>query len=142
MSDPVSRSLIVLAEDNADLRKLLADGLERVGFAVVRAENGADLIEKVQQVADDAKRARELVLIVTDVRMPNMDGISAVLSLRERGIATPVIFMTAYGDSRTRGAAEKLNSRWIDKPVGLISLRTAVGEILGLGPLVPQEQVQ
>jgi CheY-like chemotaxis protein len=46
MSDPVSRSLIVLAEDNADLRKLLADGLERVGFAVVRAENSADLIEK------------------------------------------------------------------------------------------------
>ena len=41
VSGRVSRSLIVLAEDNADLRKLLADGLARVGFAVVEAENGA-----------------------------------------------------------------------------------------------------
>jgi CheY-like chemotaxis protein len=73
--------------------------------------------------------------------MPNMDGISAVRSLRERGIATPMIFMTAYGDSRARGSAENLNSRWIDKPVGLTSLRAAVGEALGLGPLVPEHHV-
>ncbi len=37
--------LIVLAEDNPELRKLLADGLERVGFSVVRAADGADLVE-------------------------------------------------------------------------------------------------
>jgi two-component system OmpR family response regulator len=123
--------VIVLAEDNLELRTLLADGLERVGFEVVRAENGADLVEKVAGLSSDAS----LALIVTDVRMPGMDGIAAVRHLRERGIAAPVIFMTAYGDPRTRRAAENLNSRWIDKPVGLNALRAAVAAVLGLDAL-------
>jgi two-component system OmpR family response regulator len=131
------RSLVVLAEDNADLRKLLAEGLERVGLTVVRAENGADLVEKVRDLAGDAGRAPDLALIVTDVRMPVMDGITAIRLLREYGISTPVIFMTAYGDPRTRDAAQNLNSEWIDKPVGLTSLRAAVAEVLGLAKLVP-----
>jgi CheY-like chemotaxis protein len=137
VSDGASRSLIVLAEDNADLRALLADGLERVGFAVVRAENGADLVEKVESLATTGQLERHLALIVTDVRMPGMDGIAAVKSLRERGVVTPVIFMTAYGDVQRRAAAEKLNSRWIDKPVGLNSLRSAVAEVLGLPHMRP-----
>jgi CheY-like chemotaxis protein len=140
VSDGARRSLIVLAEDHPELRAVLADGLERVGFAVVRADSGADLVDKVEGLAADRTRADELVLIVTDVRMPGMDGIAAVRTLRERGISTPVIFMTAYGDPRTRSAAENLNSRWIDKPVGLTSLRAAVADALGMQPLVPGEQ--
>jgi CheY-like chemotaxis protein len=120
-------SLIVLAEDNADLRMLFARGLERVGFAVVQAENGATLVETVRQLT----RRTDLALIVTDVRMPGMDGIAAVCALRAYGVATPVIFMTAYGDATMRRAAENLNSRWIDKPVGLNSLRAAVTEVVG-----------
>jgi hypothetical protein len=50
--------LIVLAEDNLELPTLLADGLERVGFAVVRAENGADL------VGTRAREARQRTLTV------------------------------------------------------------------------------
>jgi len=131
VSDATSR-LIVLAEDNAELRALLARGLERVGFVVVEAENGVDLVEKVRQVAADAARAGALALIVTDVRMPVMDGIAAVRALREHGVVTPVIFMTAFGNPRARSAAENLNSRWIDKPIGLNSLRAAVAEVLSV----------
>ncbi len=137
MSVGSSRPLIVLAEDNADLRRLLADGLARVGLDVVQAENGSDLVEKVDQIERDGERVRHLVLIVTDVRMPVVDGITAVRTLRDRGVTTPVIFMTAYGDTRMRSAAENLNSRWIDKPVGLNGLRAAVAEVLGLAELVP-----
>ncbi len=131
----MSRSLIVLAEDNAELRALLADGLERSGFAVVRARDGRDLVERVREIAVDGT----LALIVTDVRMPVLDGIAAVQSLRDAGITTPVIFMTAYGDSRTRSVAENLNSRWIDKPIGLNALRSAVGEVLGVDVRVPDD---
>ncbi len=140
MSRSSSRSLIVLAEDNADLRTLLADGLARVGVDVVQAENGFDLVEKVDRIAHDVARGADLVLIVTDVRMPALDGIAAVQALRERGIATPVIFMTAYGDTSMRSAAGNLNSRWIDKPVGLNRLRAAVAEALGLEQLVPRSE--
>ncbi len=140
MSGGSSRLLIVLAEDNADLRRLLADGLARVGFDVVQAENGVDLVEKVDELTHDADCARDLVLIVTDVRMPALDGISAVQTLRDRGVVTPVIFMTAYGDTRMRSAAENLNSHWIDKPVGLNGLRAAVAAVLGLAQLVPTSE--
>jgi two-component system OmpR family response regulator len=124
--------LIVLAEDNAELRELFAVGLEHLGFAVGLAVNGADLIELVAAIAGDAQRSRDLALIVTDVRMPGMDGISAIRSLRERGIATPVLFITAYGDAHSWVAAESLGGRWIEKPVGLNVLRAAVTEAVGV----------
>jgi two-component system NtrC family sensor kinase len=111
---------------------LLAQGLERVGFDVIRAENGAVLVEKVEQLAADVARARSLTLIVTDVRMPVMDGLAAVRALRDRGLAIPVILTTSYGDPRARTGIDNLNNRWIDKPVGLDKLRSTVAEVLGL----------
>jgi DNA-binding response OmpR family regulator len=121
-------ALIVLAEDSAELRELLSAGLERVGYQVVQAVNGADLVEKTRFVAS------RVSLIITDVRMPHMDGIAAVRALRAAGTTAPVIFITAFGDDRTRNEAESLGSSWINKPVGLRALRLAVGELLGAVP--------
>jgi CheY-like chemotaxis protein len=121
-----------VAEDNTELRKLFRDGIERVGFAVIEAATGADLVTRVRQHLTD-----HVVLIISDVRMPAMDGIAAVTALRAAGVMTPVIFTTAFGDVQTRDAIEKLNGRWIDKPVGVVALRLAVADVLGLAPLVP-----
>ncbi len=118
-----SRPVIALAEDNAELRELFASALERSGFEVVRAKTGADLVEKV--------RARSVQLIVADVRMPELDGFAAVRALRASGIDTPVIFVTAFGDADVVREAQELNSRLIDKPLGLSGLRIAVAEALG-----------
>jgi CheY-like chemotaxis protein len=130
--------LIVLAEDNAELRQLLGSGLARVGFTVVQAINGADLVETVRRLRD----IDEVALIVTDVRMPIMDGVAAVQALRATGVTTPVIFMTAFGDLETRRAMERLNSHWIDKPVGVVSLRLAVADVLGLAPILPSRDAR
>jgi len=127
----------VLAEDSGELRQLLASGLERVGFDVIQAENGAELVEIVQGFAREDDVRGELSLIVTDVRMPGVDGIAAIQALRKFGVTAPVIFMSAFGDTRTRQEAIKLNSRWIDKPIGLNELRAVVANVL----LTPHREV-
>ena len=119
-----SRALIVIAEDSTELRQLLAVGLERVGFEVIQAENGAELVELV-------RTADHLSLIITDVRMPELDGITAVRTLRRSGTVVPVIFMSAFGDTRARHAAVELDGRWIDKPIGLNDLRAVVTGVIG-----------
>ncbi len=128
----MTRARIVIAEDSNELRRLLAAGLEHVGLEVLEAENGTELVEIVVGARRSAPTA-ELSLIITDVRMPGLDGVAAVEWLRRLAISTPVIFMTAFGDARIREAAGKLNSRWIDKPVSLSGLRLLVAEMLRVG---------
>ena len=120
-------TLIVLAEDNAELRGLLAGALERVGYRVAQAETGARLVALVEEL----QRAGEVVaLVITDVRMPALGGIDAAHALRTSGHEVPLIFMTAYGDAWTRSRAAELGALLLDKPLSLGVLRNAVRQAL------------
>ncbi|HWU88419.1 MAG TPA: response regulator [Kofleriaceae bacterium] len=115
--------LIVLAEDNSDLRHLLAGALERVGYRVVQAETGARLVALVQELLAAGEPPR---VIITDVQMPMGGGIDAARALRDSGHAIPLIFMTAFGDTWTRSRAAELGAVLLDKPLSLGVLRGAV----------------
>jgi DNA-binding response OmpR family regulator len=117
------RPLIVLAEDNQDLRGLLAAALENAGYRVVPAETGAHLVATVRHLLAAGEPLR---LIITDVRMPSLGGIDAARLLRVAGNATPLIFMTAYGDAWTRAQAAELGAQLLEKPLSLTALRCAV----------------
>ena len=120
-------TLIVLAEDNTELRALLAGALERVGYHVVQAETGARLVTLV----DELHAAGLIVaLVITDVRMPVVGGIDAAHTLRATGHRVPLIFMTAYGDAWTRSRAAELGALLLDKPLSLGVLRQAVQQAL------------
>lgn len=126
--------LIVLADDSAELRELLAGALERVGYRVVQASTGAGLVEVVRRLAAEGEQVR---LVITDVQMPGRDGGAAAAAIRAAGLAAPLIFMTAYGDAWTRARAEQLGAVLLAKPLGLGALRHAVrGAIVeSAGPL-------
>ncbi len=94
---------------------------------MLQAENGVELFEIVQRTGRELDG--HISLIITDVRMPKLDGIAAVRALRMSGTTIPVIFMSAFGDSRTRDEATKADT-WIDKPIGLNDLRAAVADVL------------
>jgi CheY-like chemotaxis protein len=81
---------ILLAEDNVDNREMLKRRLERKGFQVVCAENGAEAVEKAASCAPD--------LILMDISMPVMSGIEATQAIRAAGPAskTPIIALTAH----------------------------------------------
>jgi DNA-binding response OmpR family regulator len=123
MDMPHERPLIALAEDSPDLRELLASALESAGYRVVQVGTGAHLLATVRRLIAEGAPLR---LIITDVRMPTLDGLDAARALRAAGNATPLILMTAYGDAWTRTQAAELGAQLLDKPLSLVALRRAV----------------
>ena len=90
MSAPSLR--VALADDQALVRGGLRALLERQGIAVVfEALDGGDLLDKLVRESVD--------VVLSDIRMPGVDGIDALLRLRERGDHTPVLLLTTFDDS-------------------------------------------
>jgi two-component system response regulator MprA len=80
---------VAIAEDDADLRRMLVRGLTEEGFDVMAAADGGELLERVGQRAPD--------VLVIDIGLPDSDGRDVCQALRARGIASPVLFLTARG---------------------------------------------
>lgn len=87
---------ILLAEDDRKLLKHLAAGLREAGHTVDCAHDGAEARWAAENGAHDA--------LVLDIMMPQLDGVTLLRGLRRRGIAAPVIFVTARGEVRDRVA--------------------------------------
>lgn len=82
---------IALADDQALVRDGLAALLKRLGLDVVlEAEDGRALLAGLEAAKPD--------VVVSDIRMPGLDGVSLVRELRVRGIATPVVLLTTFED--------------------------------------------
>ena len=116
---------VLVIDDDAAIRSAVRDVLESEGIAVETASNGADALEKVSR-----QRPR---LVLLDMRMPVLDGWGFASALRERGLALPVVVMTAAADA----------SRWADeigaigvvaKPFGVAELVNAVRLYSGAAP--------
>jgi len=93
MNKPTNTQTILVAEDDASMRKLLASVLQQAGYLVIEAENGKDGL--------DMAMAKKPVLIVTDNFMPLMNGLDMVAEIRKDaswGSAVPVILMTNISD--------------------------------------------
>ena len=93
-TQPISASSlrVALADDQALVRGGLRALLERQGIVVVfEALDGGDLLDKLVGESVD--------VVLSDIRMPGVDGIDALLRLRERGDRTPVLLLTTFDDS-------------------------------------------
>ena len=83
---------VALADDQALVRAGLRALLMQQGIEVaLEAEDGEELLGKLQRQSVD--------VVLSDIRMPGTDGIQALLLLRERGDATPVLLLTTFDDS-------------------------------------------
>ena len=115
---------VLLAEDDADMRRLVAEALEADGCVVEAVADGGRLLVEVSHQLPQNFEAVDL--IVSDVRMPVASGLQIVEALRTAHCWTPVILMTAFGDDATRAHAARLGALLFDKPFDLDDLRTAV----------------
>jgi two-component system OmpR family response regulator len=88
---------ILLVEDDQRTAMFVEKGLKESGYSVERAENGEDGLHAAVSADYD--------VLVADLMMPKMDGLTMITSLRKRGIMTPVIILSAKGsvDDRVRG---------------------------------------
>lgn len=137
---PTTRPLrILLAEDSLVNQRLAVGLLERHGHRITIANNGREALEMAAQDGFD--------VILMDVQMPELDGLSATQQIRERerttGRHVPIVAMTAHalkGD-RERCLAAGMDE-YVSKPVRERQLLTALGTVLGeeLPPL-PEESM-
>lgn len=117
---------ILIAEDNADLRTILKSGLETFGYAVAGAANGRTAMKLLRAVSVD--------LVITDIFMPEMDGIETIAAIRAEFPGMPIIAMSGgssigwvdyLSTARELGAA-----RCLRKPFELHQLIAAVLDLV------------
>jgi DNA-binding response OmpR family regulator len=117
---PRPRALV--AEDDEEMRALVAEAVRGAGFDVEEVSDGRQMwIRTIQRLSYD--------LVVSDLRLPIVDGLTVLEDFRERAPATPLILMTAFGDGAARARAERLGAVFLDKPFPMGELRAAVRRI-------------
>jgi CheY-like chemotaxis protein len=119
---------ILIAEDEEAIRTLVARALVQDGHDVMTAQDGAEALDVL------ARERGAFELLLTDIRMPVMDGIALALAAARDHPAVTILLMTAYADQRER--ASGLNSLIHDvitKPFTLATIRAAVDEALTAG---------
>jgi CheY-like chemotaxis protein/anti-sigma regulatory factor (Ser/Thr protein kinase) len=110
---------VLLAEDNPINALLARTLLEREGAVVDRAASGEETLAALEAAAYD--------LVLMDVRMPGMSGLDATRKLRERGVTTPIVALTAnaFEDDRRACLAAGMDD-FLVKPLNAAGLRAAL----------------
>jgi CheY-like chemotaxis protein len=118
---PLRRVLVV--EDDAEFRVLLAGVLRRHGFDVQTARDGSEALDKLGSLVMEPSGRWAPDLVITDYRMPRFDGMDVIEALRLAVVSAPIILITAFGDAATHRRAESLGV-WavLDKPFELPEL--------------------
>ena len=120
---------ILVAEDEDPLRALVARAITDLGHTVVTAFDGADALDIL------TRENGSFDLLLTDIRMPLMDGIALALTVARDHPHIVILLMTAYADQRERASnLEALIHDVVLKPFTLAELKTAVAEALTEGP--------
>ncbi|MFL6214174.1 MAG: response regulator [Blastocatellia bacterium] len=116
---------LLIVEDNAQVREMLAVALSDAGFSVVTADDGFDGLASARRERPD--------LILTDVEMPNLDGIRMIerlhLETELRGI--PVLVLSSVHAGRLAQAVAAGATSVMQKPVRLAQLITTIRQTLG-----------
>lgn len=116
---------VVIAEDEKYVRKGIVNRIDwhALGFAIAgEAETGTQALELV--------RAHDPAVLITDIRMPYMDGISVIQALRMEGFQTRCIIISGYGDFQYAQTAIRLNvTDYLTKPIVVEELRLLLARI-------------
>lgn len=111
--------VILIADDEADIRNLVKITLEENGYTVLTAQNGKE--------AWDILRTRDVNLVILDVMMPVMDGFNLLLKIREHS-TIPVMFLTARTEDMDKVLGFKLGADdYLTKPFSIAELVARVG---------------
>jgi len=109
---------VLVVEDEPAIREVVADLLQDEGYAVRQASDGLQAIDELE--VDDVD------LVLSDVRMPRLDGPSLAHRLRRRGHAVPVVLMSAVDVE-----VDLPGVRFLPKPFDRDHLLDAIGSALG-----------
>jgi CheY-like chemotaxis protein len=118
---------IIVAEDEEDVRQLVTVALRGLGYEIVEARTGAELLDEIGDGLLEVAGARRPDLIISDIRMPGLTGLEILAGLRAAEWPTAIVLMTAYPSVETREEAERLGAdAFFAKPFDIDDLVTAV----------------
>jgi DNA-binding response OmpR family regulator len=119
---------VLVVEDNADLAFALTTALESEGFDVAVAGSGPEGVG----------RARDADLIILDLMLPGFDGYRVIRTLREDGIKTPILVLTARGEEADKVKGLRLGADdYVTKPFGAMELLARVDALLRRSRISP-----
>lgn len=98
---------ILVVDDTKSYLWVISQALEEAGFKVATASNGEEGLEMVKSENPD--------LVLLDITMPKMDGMTMSKKLKEEGIEVPIIFLTNLGDIKSISEASETSIGYIVK---------------------------
>jgi len=116
---------ILVVDDSASLRQVVGIALKGAGYDVVEASDGKDALSKLD--------GRKIHLIVSDVNMPNMDGISFVKAAKQLPAYkfTPVIMLTTEAGEAMKQQGQAAGAKaWVVKPFQPAQMLAAVSKLI------------
>ena len=114
---------LLLADDEEGIRKVLGISLADRGYDVLTAKDGEDALKIFRRVQPQ--------IVLTDIKMPGMDGLTLARLVRQQFPQTAVVMLTAYVTPELIRQTEALSIRYVlNKPVKLPEIRQVVSEIL------------
>lgn len=121
---------ILIVDDSASLRQVVAIALKGAGYDVIEACDGVDALSKLNGV--------KVHLIISDVNMPNMDGITLVRKIRETDNHTPLIMVTTEAEKRRIIEAIQAGvNNYVVKPFTAETLGEKINATLAKAGLAP-----
>ena len=134
------KPLILIVEDEKRLQNLYSDTLTQANFETLKAISPKEALVILKKTIPD--------MIISDVRMPNMDGISFMKLVKEDYPTIPFLLITAYADIKTAVEALKLGAvDYLQKPIDLDELIAAISDILHINnnskaTIIPKELLE
>lgn len=117
---------VLIVDDSATMRQMVSFTLTGAGFTVVEAGDGADAVKKLTA-------GTKPNLVITDLNMPNMDGISLIKEIRKMGTLkfTPILMLTTEStdDKKKEGQAAGATG-WIVKPFNPEQMLKVIAKVL------------
>jgi CheY-like chemotaxis protein len=112
----IGRRRIIVADDHAPMRRVVAELLRLDGFDVDEVSDGEQLFGHVVRARAQPETSAEVDLIISDVHMPRRSGLDVLRQLRLTRRAIPVVLMTGRSDPSIRDSAEELDATLLEKP--------------------------
>jgi len=127
------KPIILIIDDDTSLRRVLEYNLQEAGYAVATAASGEEGLQRFDEVSP--------ALVITDMKMPGMDGMQVLRAIKERSAETLVIMITAFGTVDIAVEAMKAGAYdYITKPFNRDELRLTVAKALQFSGLTVENK--
>jgi len=114
---------ILVVDDEIQIREIITEFLQTYNFDVLEAANGEEALKEFSKC--------KVELVITDIRMPVMNGLQLLRAVKQNPPKTPVILMTGYQPTKSQELAMTTKADgYLMKPFSLLNLRDSIQKIL------------